>query len=380
MKIGLVLPYSLSYYGGVQKHVLGLYREFKKRSHRVKIFVPRQKLEEKYKNKDILLIGGAINFPFESTVNLSFGLTVGGVPLNEYFKQTHFDILHFHNPTAPFLPWQILQVSKTINIATFHADLVDHKFYGVYSGLIGNIYDYLLPKINGFIAVSESAKHSLTSLYPKAKVTVIPNGIDIEHFAEGKPIKKYQDGKFNLLSVGRLDERKGIPYLLKAFKKLKKKFPRSLRLILVGDGPEKTKIQNLIKKLKITKGTELIGEVSEKDLPGFYKSGSLLVAPATHGESFGLILLEAMAAGLPIVAAANRGYQEVLKEVRNDCLVPPKDTTALVKKIADLIHNERKRIELKEWGFKKVENYSWPMVAKEILDFYAEVCKRKQNR
>lgn len=379
MKIGLICPYSLSYYGGVQKHVLGLYSEFKKANHKVKIFVPKAKIGENYNNKDIILLGGSLNLPLESTFPLSFGLTVNGVSLNDYFSKERFDVLHFHNPTTPFLPWQILSISKSINISTFHADLIDHKIYKVYPFLFKSLYDYLLPKIDGFIAVSKSAKHSLNSIYPRAKVTIIPNGIDISRFVSGRPIKKFKDDKFNLLSVGRLDERKGIPYLLSALAKIKRILPKSLRLILIGDGPEKLKIINQIKKLKIIKNVEMIGEVSEEKLPNFYKTADLFVAPATHGESFGLVLLEAMAAGAPIVAVANRGYREILKKIANYSLVPPRNPKKLAEKIAILLKNQKLREKLKAWGENEVQKYSWFKIAEKVLDFYQQTIKRNHR-
>lgn len=380
MKIGLVLPYSLTYYGGVQNHVLGLYQELKKRQHTVKIFIPRVDVKEYYKNRDIVLIGGAINIPTETTFTLSFGLGLEGYSLEDYFKRQKFDILHFHNPTAPFLSWQILNASKTVNIATFHADLVDSKFYDGYSSVIKYFYDLLLPKIDGFIAVSKSAEDSLLSVYPKAKNMIIPNGIDIDRFADGKIIEKYKDGKFNLLYVGRFDERKGIFYLLEAFKKLKKRFAKKIRLILVGNGPQKWEIIKRIKKLKIKNNVCLVGEVKDCQLPNYYKTADLLVAPATSGESFGLVLLEAMAAGVPIVAAANRGYKEVLKEIRNCSLVSPRDSEALAQKIEKLIKNKEIRERLIDWGLNQVKKYSWKEIAQKVLDFYDKILKTKNDR
>jgi len=377
MRIGLVLPYSLSYYGGVQNHVLGLYNEFKKQGHQLKIFVPKAKLEENYKNKDIIFVGGAINFPLESTSSISFGLTVKGVSINNFFEKENFDILHFHNPTTPFLPWQILSASKTTNIATFHADLIDHKIYENYPLVLKSIYDYLLPKIHGFIAVSQSAKDSVVSVYPGAKVTIIPNGINPDDFLNGKPIKKFKDGKFNLLYVGRFDERKGIFYLLEAFSILKKKIPKKLRLILVGGGPQRWEIMIRLKELKIQKETVLTGEVKEERLPDYYKTADLFVAPATHGESFGLVLLEAMAAGCPIVAAANRGYKEVLKEIADYSLVPPRNSEALAEKISPLIKNQKLREKLRLWGINEIKKYSWEKISEKVLEFYKQILKNE---
>lgn len=380
MKIGLVLPYSLTYYGGVQKHVLSLYEEFKKLGHQVKIFVPKASLEEKYKNKDIILIGGALNIPFEATSTLSFGLTAKGYSINRYFEKENFDILHFHNPTAPFLAGQILLASKTTNIASFHADLVDQRIYDNYAVVIKSLYDYLLPKVHGFIAVSESAKHSLISIYPKAQATLIPIGVDIDRFTAGQSIKKFKDGKFNLLCVSRLDERKGIFYLLEAFHNLKKKYPQKLRLILVGDGPQRWEVNRKIGELKIENEVILIGQVEEQKLPNYYKTANLMVAPATHGESFGVVLIEAMAANVPIVAAANRGYQDILKSVADNCLVEPRNSHALALKISEFIKNKNLSQKIKDWEVKEIPKYSVSKIALKILNYYEQCLSKKNDR
>lgn len=367
MKIGLVSPDSLLRPGGIKNHILALKKIFKQDGHQVKIIAPRLTNLEDY-GSEVILLGGATIVPSNAATGaLSLSLFDKERP-EDVLKRENFDILHFHNPLAPFLSWQLLAVSNSVNVATFHADIKSMRITRYSPFLWGILYQQFLPKIKGLIAVSKAARDSVLP-YFKRKINIIPNGVDLTVFNQkNQPIKKYKDGKINILYVGRLEERKGVDFLLSAWKILKAK---NLRLILVGDGPEKGKIKELIKTLNL-KNVIMEGYVPDKDLSSYYATADVFCSPAIKGESFGMVLLEAMASGVPIVAAANDGYKEILKEVGKECLAKTEDVNDLVFKLKRLIKDENLRKKLREWGRREAREYSWEKVGRKVLEFYQE--------
>ena len=214
----------------------------------------------------------------------------------------------------------------------------------------------------------------------KGPKTVIPNGIDLEEFkSNGPKIKKFLDRKINILFLGRIEERKGLIYLLKAFKILTKKFS-NLRLIVVGEGPLKTDLEKWVEKNKL-KNVVFEGQISEEKAPSYYRTCDIYCSPAIYGESFGIVLIEAMACSKPVVAFANEGYKEVLKKGRGKrFLVKPRDSKTLAKKLEILIKNKKLRKEMGKWGQREAKKYSWPKITSQVLDFYRFCRKNKQKK
>ena len=365
MKIGLVSPDSLLRPGGIKNHILSLKKIFEQDGHQVKIIAPRLTNLEDY-GLEVILLGGAAIVPSNAATGaLSLSLFDKEGP-EDVLKRENFDILHFHNPLAPFLSWQLLAVSNSVNVATFHADIKSMRITRYSPFLWGILYQRFLPKIKGLIAVSKVARDSVLP-YFKRKINIIPNGVDLAVFNQkNKPIKKYKDGKINILYVGRLEERKGVDFLLSAWKILKAK---NLRLILVGDGPEKGKIERMVKEFNF-KEVVLEGYVKDENLPAYYATADVFCSPAIKGESFGMVLLEAMASGVAIVAAANDGYKEILKEAGKECLAKTEDVNDLVIKLKRLIKDENLRKKLGEWGRWEAEKYSWDKIGSQVLEFY----------
>ena len=178
---------------------------------------------------------------------------------------------------------------------------------------------------------------------------VIPNGIDLEKFNPAVPkIKKFLDGKTNILFVGRIEERKGLIYLLKAYKILKKRH-KNIRLIIVGEGNLKKECQNWAKEQKL-RDVVFEGKIEGDKIPHYFTTCDIFAAPAIYGESFGIVLLEAMASGKSIAGFAIPAYKEVLKGKGKEFLVKPKNWRGLARKIEILIKDEEKRKEMGEWG------------------------------
>lgn len=374
MKVALISFHSFLEPGGVKTHILALAKEYEKRGIDFKIIVPRRKIGENY-GKKVILLGTSIPVNFGGGISdLVFNFLPASI--ESTLLKEKFDILHFHNASFPSF-FQILLsplTFKTLNILTFHSDIERSQLLKKYPQLFRFFLSFCNLRLDGLIAVSKVAFKYLKDF--KKPKTIIPNGVDLEVFNPNQPtIKEFLDGKINLLFVGRIEERKGLIYLLKAFQILEKKF-KNLRLIVIGDGPEKERCENFVRKNNL-KNVLFLGAI-EKNLPSYYASSHIFCAPSIYGESFGLVILEAMAAGLPVVGFANEGYKNLFKrKIGERFLAKPKDFKELAKKIEILIKNENLRKKLSQWGQKEVQKYSWSKIAEKILDFYNLCAKRK---
>ena len=198
---------------------------------------------------------------------------------------------------------------------------------------------------------------------------IIPNGIDVDHFAKGAvPWPQYQDGKTNILFVGRMEKRKGLKYLLEAYSRLSWEYP-NIRLIVVGPGNLDKDSQSIL-SARNPGNVELVGGVSYQDLPRYYASADIYCSPATGQESFGIVLLEAMACGKPIVASAIEGYMGIVKDGEQGLLFPRRNPEALAEKLAILINNPDYARQLGNTGRKLVEKYRWKVVARQVEAYY----------
>jgi phosphatidylinositol alpha-mannosyltransferase len=365
MKIGLVCPYNLFSPGGVKEHVLALYQEFKKKGHQVKIMAPKTKSSQ---NPDFFLLG--LSAPFPSATG-SWGRVSASFEeraLKKYLQRERFAVLHFHEPLAPFLSWQLLLASQTINVATFHSAWEEKKsLTNTFEFLIKPLAEVFEDRLSGLIAVSPACKQSWQK-FLKKKMTIVPNGVSLSRFSPRiERIKKFNDGKINLLFVGRLERRKGLVYLLRALARLRNK---EVRLMVVGSGPRKIEADVFARSQRLP-NVEFIGRVSDKDLPRYYATADICCFPSIGGESFGIVLLEAMASGKPIICFANPGYKEVLKDYPfQRGLVKPEDVDGLALSLKSLISSKSLREKLGGWGLKEVKKYAWPQIAKQVLNFY----------
>ena len=368
MRIGLVSTHSFLKPGGVKKHILALQKEFKKRGHSCKIIVPRRSQKENY-GRDIILLGTSFTLPMSGT-QTDFALNFTPGAIDRVLKKEKFDIVHFHN--LGFSSWQILENPNldSIRVLTWHASLEGSKVFKLFPFVKNLLLNVVKEKIDGILGVAPFNLELFKNINkPKA---VIPNGIDLAEFNPKNPkIQKYCDGKTNLLFLGRFEKRKGLIYLLRAFKTLKKKY-LNLRLIIVGGGPEKDDCEDFVKSNKL-QDVIFEGEKPDFPIPSYYITADIYISPATHGESFGIVLLEAMASGTPVVAFANQGYKLVMEGKYQDFLAKPKAWRSLAQRIEILIRDEKKRKEMREFGLKLVQKYSWDKIAGQVLEFYNKV-------
>ena len=373
MRVGLISFHSFFQPGGVKRHVLGLKEEFKKRGIYSKIIAPRRNRLEDY-GKDVILLGTSFPLSFSGGQS-DFDINFNPLAIDRVLQKEKFDVLHFHNFGFPST-WQILEKSESLNILTFHANIEGSKFlkrFPIFLYLLNKIVQW---KIDGIIGVA-SLNLKVFKDFKGPKV-VIPNGIDLEEFnPRVSKLKKFCDGKINILFVGRIEKRKGLIYLLKAFKILTRKFS-NLRLIIVGEGELKGYCQNYVKENNL-KEVCFEEQITGSRLPSYYRTCDVYCSPAIYGESFGIVLIEAMASSIPVVAFANEGYQQVLKGKGSKFLVKPRDYKTLAEKLEILIKNPQLRKEMGEWGQTEAQKYSWPRIADRVLDFY-ELCQKKKQK
>ncbi len=375
MKVGLISFHSFLQPGGVKRHVLGLYKEFKKRGIKVKIIVPRRSPEEKY-GKDVIIMGTSISLPAVGTQG-DFCIYFNPFALSSFLKKERFDVLHFHNVGFPSTI-QVLERSNALNILTFHANLEKSNIIKIFPQIRDFANRIAKWKIDGIIGVNPLNLRFFRKFNGPKKV--IPNGIDLEEFNPKVPrLKKFSDGKINILFLGRIEERKGLIYLLKAFKILSRSHS-NLRLIVVGEGPLKDDYQKWVENNKL-ENVVFEKAIREKEVPSYYRTCDIYCSPAIYGESFGIVLIEAMALGVPVVAFANTGYRIVLEKGKGKrFLVKPRDYKTLAKKLEILIKSKKLRKEMGDWGLKEARKYSWPKIADQILAFYEFCRKTKEKR
>ncbi|MFH1462323.1 MAG: glycosyltransferase family 4 protein [bacterium] len=373
MRVGLISFHTFSQPGGVKRHILGLKAEFQKRGIESKIIAPRRDKLENY-SKDVILLGTSFPLKFSGSQG-DLCINFNPFTIRKVLKKEKFDVLHFHNFGFPSA-LQVLESSNALNILTFHANIEKNEFFKAFPVFIYIFKKIVQWKVDGVIGVAPFNLNPFKGF--KGPMAVIPNGIDLEEFNPKVPkLKKFSDGKINILFLGRIEERKGLIYLLRAYKILEKKFS-DLRLIIAGEGPLKEECQNWIEKNKLS-NVAFEGNIEEKMVPSYYKSSDIYCSPAIFGESFGIVLIEAMAVGRPVVAFANKGYKRVLENGKGKrFLVKPKDYKTLAEKLELLIRNEKLRKEMGEWGIKEAKKYSWTKIADQVLAFY-ELCRKKKK-
>jgi phosphatidyl-myo-inositol alpha-mannosyltransferase len=368
MKIGLVSPYVYPLPGGVTEHVRYLYENLRLRGHDVRIITSSHGLQRSSEG-DVIRLGKGFSMPANGsvgTVTLSPRYMSQGRRMLEREK---FDVLHFHEPFVPFLSLVLLRQSTSVNIATFHAYAGFSPSYEFGSRVLGSYAD----RLHGRIAVSAAARHFIDRFFP-GDYKVIPNGVDVDRYRKAVPIARWQDGTRNLLFVGRHEPRKGLIELLKAYRILRKT-GCDCRLLVVGSGPQEREARRYVMTRRLG-GVEFLGRVSDDEKAQLFKTADVYVSPATGRESFGIVLLEAMAAGTAIVCSDIHGYKGVVRRGTDGLLVPPRKPKALAGAIATVLADDELRREMGRNGSLRAEDFSWERVTAKVEDYYGFVIRR----
>lgn len=364
------------YPGGISEHVCHLSKELQNLGHEVTILTSRPSL--RYYNfedpPNVVRVG--LSFPV--LINKSLGsMTLSPLITRRIKKilEKNFDIVHVHGGITPTIPLLTLYYSNSVNFATFHSQHEYSIAYELFKPVLTRVFN----KIHGLIAVSQAAKESIAQHFG-GEYRIIPNGVDTKRFTpHGEVFEKFHDGKTkNILFVGRLEPRKGLKYLLKAMPYILEKV-KNARLIVVGTGPLEAYYKSFVKP-ELQDKIIFLGPLPPEDIPKIYRTCHVFVSPATGRESFGIVLIEALASGIPVCASKIKGYEEVITDGVNGLLFEPKDPLSLAKKVIEILSNKELSSKLVEQGLKVVkEKYSWEKVAKEVEDYYFEILGKMKN-
>ncbi len=370
MRVGIVCPYSLDVPGGVQNHVKDLAEALIARGHEVSVLAPS---EDDHLPAYVVPAGRAVAVPYNGAVaRLTFG-PVAASRVRRWVREGHFDVLHLHEPIIPSISLLALWAAECPVVATFHGS------HGRDRALLASaaILRPSLEKITARIAVSEYARDRLVH-HVGGEPVVIPNGLYVDRFASAQPRPQWRGEAGTLAFVGRLDEpRKGFPLLAEAFARLAADRP-GLRLLVVGRGD----IEGARARLPaaVRDQVTFLGAATDADKASALRTADVYVAPNTGGESFGIVLVEAMAAGATVLASDIPAFRRVAGDGRFGELFLSEDVDDLTARLSALLDDPGRRAELDRAALSAVRRYDWSAVAGQIEQVYETVALDQGER
>lgn len=374
MRIGLVCPYNYFRPGGVQNCIRDLADELEKRGHYVRIIAPKPKeVPEKIESRLILLGGSTeLNTPFATKADV--GVSGSAEKAEALLAAEQFDVLHIHEPGVPVFGLQLLAKSNAANVATLHACMPDGVVARSYQRLMSPIARSIQSKVHVITAVSTVAEDTARTYIPAADITIVPNGIRLGDFPPAP--RKKSGTKKTMLYIGRLEKRKGVRYLLKAYADFRQTHD-NVELILVGDGDLRTSLESYVVKNQIP-DVIFKGFVSDVERLRLLRSADLYCSPALYGESFGIVLLEAMATKTVTVAGNNLGYTSVMQDRGRLSLVNPKSTIDFSQRLELLLYDQPIRELWLEWASDYVQQFDYTNIADQYEAVYKRAIKAKK--
>jgi phosphatidylinositol alpha-mannosyltransferase len=297
-------------------------------------------------------------------------------PVRRVLAEEQFDVVHVHEPLVSFMTIQFLRFSKAINVGTFHAARESGARLYIYTR---RLLKDCFRRLDGKIAVSQAAAALIAPHFP-GYYNIIPNGVDVERFsAPTPPLAELDDGMTNILFVGRLEKRKGLRYLLRAFEQVKRARPDT-RLVVAGayDERQKRGYERWVRDAGL-RDVEFVGYVPLAMLPRYHHSAQIFCAPNTGNESQGIILLEAMAAGCPVIASNIGGFAGVVTHGVEGLLVRPKDSDALADALLQLVEDPELRRSMGAAGSQTAQRFSWQRVSQQVLSYYERLAYEKRS-
>ena len=370
MRIAIVCPYDWTRPGGVQSHVAQLATQLGAR-HDVVVFAPhRRAVAPAVDAPAVVDVGRPVRIRYNRSVAPVAVMPTAAIRVLRRLASFAPDVTHVHEPLSPLVSSTAAALGRRPLVATFHSWSDRDRMYR----LVAPFGRFVSRRLDARVAVSPVAQvYAAEALgVPIGAFRVIPNGIAVERYAHAAPLDALRDPSRPLvLFVGRLEPRKGLDVLVRAFLRVRAAIP-SVRLCVVGDGAARTRCQQMIPS-SIRHDALFVGHVDEAEKPRYFASADLFVAPNVGGESFGIVLLEAMAAGVPIVASDIPGFRSVLRDGRQGRLVPPGDTPALADTMTTLLSNDKLRHAMAREGRRHADEYDWRRVAARIEALYHTV-------
>lgn len=359
--------------GGVQEVVLALRDGVQARGHDAYIITPQPRNYRGPVPEGIICVGGGTSVKTFHTAG-QISASVDTDKLEKMLERHRFDIINFHEPWVPVLSRQILSRSEAINIGTFHAALPDRLMTRTIERVITPYTKSILKYLDVLTAVSPAATSYVGSMSNR-KINIIANGIDLTKYklADEKPRNPHRAK--NILYIGRLEKRKGVKYLLEAFAILRQVHPE-YTLTIAGDGPDRDKLEYFAKDNKISH-VNFLGYIDEATKLRLLHEADVFCSPALYGESFGIVLLEAMASGCVTVAGNNSGYEGVLRGLGQISIVNPKDTVEFARRLALVGSDEGLRNLWKEWAKNEVAKYNYDRIVDQYVKLYQAAYSKK---
>lgn len=375
MKVCLVSPYDFSHPGGVSAHVEHLAAELRGRNHMVTIMAPDTNLTDDHEIEGFVRIGRSVPIKANGSVArvaLSFHLVRR---VRALLASEAFDVVHYHEPLIPSLPITVLRFHKGANVGTFHA--MAESNLGYYYGR--PFLSRYAKRLDARIAVSLPARDFVNRYFP-GEYEIIPNGVDVGRFSptvESLPQLR-TPGQTTILFLGRLEQRKGLDTLLSAYTRIRR-YRSDIRLVIVGDGKMREGYEDRVHD-DVIPDTLFVGRVSPEDLPRCYRSADIYCHPATGNESFGIVLLEAMASGCAVVASNIPGFAQVISPSIDGELVEPGDEEAWAKALITLANDGPRRESVAAAGRATALRYAWPRVTDQVEEVYERAIATSRSR
>jgi glycosyltransferase involved in cell wall biosynthesis len=377
MRIAQVCPYDMDRSGGVQSHVRDTATALAGLGHAVTVIAPflgNARSEWAVAGVPLVRIGSARKISFGATsYEISAALGAERGRLDRVLEEGAFEVIHYHTMWTPILPFQVFRRSRAANVATFHDTAPRTPSGAVLRTIFRAMSRRLLPRLDAVIAPSEAPLEHLGAARG-VTIRIVPPATDLRRFAEApEPPRRFADTHVNILFLGRLEKRKGIDLLITAFRQLvREELP--VRLLIAGAGEDEAKLRSLAAGLA---EVVFLGRFANAQVPALLAESDIVCAPSPYGESFGIVIAEAMASGRAVVAAANAGYRFLLGSGEaGQFLTPPGDAAALAKAIGRLVRDQPLRSRLGAWGRVEAMRYDCRAIAPLLVAIYEEAIAR----